>query len=221
MANDPSWNFQDPASKDVLLGVVRREMDQMLELASDKARWEAPTACAEWQVRDVIGHLVDTTEGYLPAFELARSGGQAPDPLGLRVMAQRVDEGAKSFRKVPQDELLDRLHDDARKMMAEFEALSDDGAGRDPWFLTSTWGPFPRCSTRCSSSSTTRFTRGTYVRGPASPTRSTATPPTCSCRSSSCSGRRPRMPRSVGEAYSVGIRTTGQQRWRDAGRCLQ
>jgi uncharacterized protein (TIGR03083 family) len=125
MANDPSWNFQDPASKDVLLGVVRREMEQMLELASDPGRWEAPTACAEWQVRDVIGHLVDTTEGYLPAFELARSGGQAPDPLGLRVMAQRVDEGAKSFRKIPQDELLDRLHDDSRTMMREFEGLSD------------------------------------------------------------------------------------------------
>ena len=76
-------------------------------------------------MRDVVGHLVDTTESYLPAFEIARTRGTAPEPLGLRVMARRVDEAAKAFRKVPQDELVDRLHDDAKQMMAEFSALTD------------------------------------------------------------------------------------------------
>ncbi len=120
------WNIFDPASKDTVLGVLRREIDDTFELAADRARWDAPTACENWEVRDVVAHLVDTTEGYLPAFDLARSGGTAQEPLGLRGMARIVDEGAKSFRKVPQDELLGRLRDDADRMMAVFDGLSAD-----------------------------------------------------------------------------------------------
>ena len=36
----------------------------MLALASEPGVWENPTASGHWQVRDIIGHLVDTTEGY-------------------------------------------------------------------------------------------------------------------------------------------------------------
>ena len=130
MASDPTWNFMDPASKARVLEVVRREMDEMLRLVGEPARWEAPTACTEWQVRDVIGHLVDTTEGYLPAFDIARTGGTAPEPRGVRGMAAMVDEGAKVFRKVPREELLSRLRDDMEKMMGVFGGLSDaDWAG--------------------------------------------------------------------------------------------
>jgi uncharacterized protein (TIGR03083 family) len=123
---DASWNFFDPASKDTLLRVLRREMNELLGLVHDAPRWEAPTACEHWQVRDVIGHLVDTTEGYLPAFDIARNGGTAPEPRGVRGMATMVDEGAKAFRKVPRDELLDRLRDDQKRMMSVFDALSAD-----------------------------------------------------------------------------------------------
>ena len=127
MANDEgTWDFTDPASKEVVLGVLAREMDDTFDLVANASRWASPTACEGWEVRDVVGHLVDTTEGYLPAFEIARSGGVAPEPLGLQVMAQRVDEGAKAFRKLSQDELLGRLRDDRERMMEHFVALSDD-----------------------------------------------------------------------------------------------
>jgi uncharacterized protein (TIGR03083 family) len=119
------WNFFDPASKDTLLGVLDREIDETLALSEDPARWEAPTACEHWQVRDIIGHLVDTTEGYLPAFDIARNGGTARDAMGLRGMAKVVDDGARSFRKVPQEEMLGRLRDDAGQMMIHFQGLSD------------------------------------------------------------------------------------------------
>jgi uncharacterized protein (TIGR03083 family) len=115
----------DPASKDRLLGVLQKEMNATFQLVSDPTRWDAPTACQKWQVRDVIAHLVDTTEGYLPAFDIARNGGTAAEPLGLRDMAQIVDEHAKSLRKVPRDELLDRLRDDMKSMTAVFKGLSD------------------------------------------------------------------------------------------------
>ena len=68
MAYGHSWNFMDPASKDTVLGVLQHEVDATFDLVADPARWEAPTACAGWQVRDIVGHLVDATEGYLPNF---------------------------------------------------------------------------------------------------------------------------------------------------------
>jgi len=128
--NDPSWNFQDPASKERVLSVLQGEMDAMFELVADPARWEAPTACENWEARDVVGHLVDTTEGYLPAFAGARNNASAEEPLGLRGMAELVDKSAKSLRKVPREELIGRLRDDSERMMAEFRALSaDDWSG--------------------------------------------------------------------------------------------
>jgi uncharacterized protein (TIGR03083 family) len=123
---DPTWDFRDPASRERLLGVLRREEDEFFELVSDPSRWQAPTACEGWEVRDVVGHLVDTTEGYLSAFELARAGGSAPDALGLQVMARTVDEGAKSFRGKSQDEMVERLRDAATKMIDVFDSLPDD-----------------------------------------------------------------------------------------------
>ncbi len=123
--SDPTWNFMDPASKDRLLNVLRTEIDGLRALVADPARWEAPTACAGWEARDVIGHLVDTTESYLPNFKLAHDGGTGPEPRGLKVMAQLVDEGAKAFRKVPREELLARLEDAITAMMGEFDALSE------------------------------------------------------------------------------------------------
>ena len=122
--SDPSWNFQDPASKERVLSVLQGEMDAMFGLVADPARWEAPTACESWEARDVVGHLVDTTEGYLPAFAGARTGASAEEPLGLRDMALHVDKGAKALRKVPREELIGRLRDDSERMMGEFAALS-------------------------------------------------------------------------------------------------
>ena len=128
--SDASWNFQDPASKQRVLDVLQAEMDLMFDLVADPARWEAPTACENWEARDVVGHLVDTTEGYLPAFAGARSDATPEAPLGVRDMATHVDQGAKSLRKVPREELIGRLRDDSERMMEEFTALSaDDWAG--------------------------------------------------------------------------------------------
>jgi hypothetical protein len=80
-------------------------------------------------VRDVIGHLVDTTEGYLPAFETASKGGAPIEPVGLQVMSERVDEGARALRKVERTELIRRLHNDADQMLSIFDELSDDEWG--------------------------------------------------------------------------------------------
>jgi uncharacterized protein (TIGR03083 family) len=95
-------------------------------------------------VRDIVGHLVDTTEGYFTAFDTARANGTAPDPLGVRGMNEHVDRGALAFRDTPQDELLARLDKDRAEMLAML-----DGLGTDEWggFMVphKYMGPLPAC----------------------------------------------------------------------------
>jgi uncharacterized protein (TIGR03083 family) len=123
------WNFMDYDSKDNLLGVLRQEAGGLLALASEPATWEAPTAAGHWQVRDVVGHLVDTTEGYFTSFDAARGTSPAPEALGVRGMDKHVDAGAQAFRGTPQGELVGRLQKDFAKMTDMFDALSADEWG--------------------------------------------------------------------------------------------
>jgi uncharacterized protein (TIGR03083 family) len=121
-----SWNFMDAASRAHIDRVWRDESDGMLALASDPDVWEAPTGAGHWQVRDVIGHLVDTTEAYFRSFDAARGRAEPWVALGVRDMAKHVDEGARTFRDTPQQELLDRLRSDRDRMLGIAAELSDD-----------------------------------------------------------------------------------------------
>lgn len=118
-----SWNAMTYDGKDTILRVVRREAEQFFTLASPPEVWEAPTACADWQVRDIVGHLVDTTESYFVAFDAARSNSAVEPAYGLPGMAARANEKAVAFRDTPQSQLLDRARDDFAKMMEIFDAL--------------------------------------------------------------------------------------------------
>ena len=138
------WNFFDYASKDNLLRTVKEQSDQMLALASPPEVWEAPTAAGHWQVRDIIGHLVDTTEGYFTGFETARSGGTAPDPLGVREMNEHVDRGAQALRTMSQADLLARLEKDRAEMTSIIEAL-DAEAWNGLVVPHKYMGPLPSC----------------------------------------------------------------------------
>lgn len=74
------WDAMSYEGKDTILRVVREEAARMFALADQPAAWDAPTACENWQVKDIIGHLVDTTEGYFRAFDIARKGADARTP---------------------------------------------------------------------------------------------------------------------------------------------
>ena len=73
-----------------------------------------------------MGHLIDTTEGYFRAFDAARGTGEVPAPHGLAVMAQLANEGATSFRGMPQTEMMERLRVDFEKMQGILEPLGPD-----------------------------------------------------------------------------------------------
>ena len=123
------WSFMDYGSKDNLLRVLRDEAGGLVALASEPGTWEGPTAAGHWQVRDVVGHLVDTTEGYFTSFDAARGTGPAPEPLGVRGMDKHVDAGAQAFRGTSQGELVGRLQNDFAKMIEMFDALTEDEWG--------------------------------------------------------------------------------------------
>jgi uncharacterized protein (TIGR03083 family) len=126
MTGDRTWDFLNSASKGRLLGVLQREIEEIFDLAAEPTRWHAPTACEGWELRDMVGHLVAETEGYLSAFDIARRGGQgAKEPVGVAGMAKASDAAAQALRDVPRDELLERLRDDTDRLMHEFETLSD------------------------------------------------------------------------------------------------
>jgi uncharacterized protein (TIGR03083 family) len=123
------WNAMSYDSKDNLLRVVRQQAEGMFALASAPGAWEAPTACPQWQVRDIVGHIIDVTESYFVGFDSARGGSPSPDALGTRVMQDRLDEGAKAHRALSQTEALDRLRTDFEKLMEMVSALGPDEWG--------------------------------------------------------------------------------------------
>ena len=122
-----SWNGMEYDAKDTMLRVVQREADQFFELVERPESWTAPTGAGGWEVRDVVGHLVDTTEAYFVGFDAARSKTELGGAYGLPAMHQRVDEMAQGLsRTVPQAELVERARGDQAKMMEMFEALGPD-----------------------------------------------------------------------------------------------
>jgi uncharacterized protein (TIGR03083 family) len=122
------WDVTNYAAKDNLLRVLRREADALFEMA-ENGPWTATTACPEWEARDIVGHLIDVTESYFTGFDAARSGTAVADPLGTRVMQDRLNAGAKEHRGLDQGEAVARLRSDFGKMMEISDSLGPDDWG--------------------------------------------------------------------------------------------
>ena len=117
-------NVGEFAGKKFLLDLDRAERAQFYKLL-DEAPWEGKTASGHWQVRDLCGHLIDVTESYLDRFAQARAGKEAPAGTGLPGMAEKLDEGATSFRSLSKQEALARLKTASDKMFDLFDALDE------------------------------------------------------------------------------------------------
>jgi uncharacterized protein (TIGR03083 family) len=117
-------NVMEYSGKTFLLNLDRAERAEFYKLI-DEAPWEGPTASGHWQVRDVCGHLIDVTEAYLDRFAMARAGKEAPAPLGLPIMASKLDEGATRFRSLSKEQAIARLKASSDKMFELFDALDE------------------------------------------------------------------------------------------------
>jgi uncharacterized protein (TIGR03083 family) len=115
----------DYSAKPLMMDVIRTERARFYNMIDDPQNWETQTRCTEWQVRDVVGHLIDVTEGYLDRWKMAREN-RSIDTKGLLVMADSLDENAKTFRRLTRDQAIARLKSDSDKMMDIFDALTPD-----------------------------------------------------------------------------------------------
>ncbi len=118
-------NSMDFSGKDTVLNVIRRESSDFFQLVDDPKNWNVQTRCTEWEVRDMVGHMIDVTEGYLTRWDKARQK-QPADSVGLLVMSTDLNTHAQAFRSLPREEAIARLKADYGKMMDIFEGLNAD-----------------------------------------------------------------------------------------------
>jgi uncharacterized protein (TIGR03083 family) len=117
-------NVMQYSGKQFLLDIDRKERAEFYKLL-DEAPWEGPTASGHWQVRDLCGHMIDVTESYLERFAMTRAGQEPPAPLGLPIMASKLDEGATRFRSLSKEQAITRLQTASDKMFEIFDALDE------------------------------------------------------------------------------------------------
>ena len=121
----PPVNSMDYSGKDTVLDVVRKESSDFFKLVDEPKNWNVQTRCTEWEVRDVVGHMIDVTEGYLTRWDKSRKG-EAIDTAGLLIMGETLNKNAQSYRSLPREEAIKRLKSDYKKMMEIFDKLTPD-----------------------------------------------------------------------------------------------
>jgi uncharacterized protein (TIGR03083 family) len=123
------WDATDYAAKDNLLRVVREEAERLFAFADVPEHWQTPTTSGHWQLRDIVGHLIDTTEGYIDRFDTTRSGGTAEALAPLTDMAYTADKRALDFRSMARADALGRLHEAFGRAMKMFEEVDEKDWG--------------------------------------------------------------------------------------------
>jgi hypothetical protein len=121
-------NSMDYSGKDTVLDVIRTESDKFFKIVDDPKNWNVQTRCTDWEVRDMVGHMLDVTEGYLRRWDKAQKG-EPMTTAGLLVMADSLNKGAQSFRNLPREEAIARLKKDYGQMMNIFEGLTPEQWG--------------------------------------------------------------------------------------------
>lgn len=121
-------NPMDYSAKDLVLDVVKTERGKFYAIIDVPQNWESPTRSGHWEVRDLVGHMIDVTEGYLTRWDMARRGDPAAG-LGLTVMAQELDRVALTYRNLPRQEAITRLKTASDKLMTLFEGMTADEWG--------------------------------------------------------------------------------------------
>ena len=121
----PPVNSMDYSGKDTVLDVVRTDAAEFFKIVDDPQNWNVQTCCTEWEVRDMVGHMIDVTEGYLSRWDSARKN-EPRDTVPLTQMSHDLNEHAQAFRSLPRDEAISRLKKDYKQMMEIFDQLTAD-----------------------------------------------------------------------------------------------
>lgn len=119
-------NAFDYNDKGIVLDVVRTERQEFYRLIDDPANWNVQTRSELWEMRDMVGHMIDVTEGYLTGWERARKGEDPIPAVGTAVMAETLNEHAMALRSLSRKEAIDRLKGASSKMLEIFDSLTAD-----------------------------------------------------------------------------------------------
>ena len=118
----------DGASRSSVLTVMRRDRDKFTKLVSEPKNWNVMTRSAGWEVRDLVGHMIDVMEGYFKQWDATKKG-ESPTTAGLEVMGTSLNDHALDFRSLPREEAIDRFKKDAAKLDGMLDELSADEWG--------------------------------------------------------------------------------------------
>ena len=121
----PPVNSMDYSGKDTVLDVVRTDATDFFHIVDDPQNWNVQTRCTEWEVRDMVGHMIDVTEGYLSRWDSARKN-EPRETVPLTQMSHDLNEHAQAFRSLPREEAISRLKNDYKQMMEIFDQLTAD-----------------------------------------------------------------------------------------------
>jgi uncharacterized protein (TIGR03083 family) len=122
-------NSMDYSGKGTVLDVIRTERARFFDIMDDTNNWNTPTRCTGWEVRDLVSHMIDVTEGYLSRWDLARNGEEADPPIGVLTMGERLNENAMALRVLPREEAVARLKTASDEMLGIFDRLTVDEWG--------------------------------------------------------------------------------------------
>ncbi|HEX2647848.1 MAG TPA: maleylpyruvate isomerase family mycothiol-dependent enzyme [Candidatus Dormibacteraeota bacterium] len=112
--------------KETVLHVMRRDRANFIRLVSDPKNWTVQTRCTEWETRDLVGHMIDVTEGYFRNWDAATGNTEPTAPMGLPVMAETLDDHAKAFRSLPREEAIERFKKNAEKLDKMLDGLTPE-----------------------------------------------------------------------------------------------
>jgi uncharacterized protein (TIGR03083 family) len=122
-----AFNPMDYSAKDTMLDVLRTEREKFYNVIDDPANWNVQTRCTEWEVRDIVGHMINVTEDiFLAAWERARNGQEPVAALGMRAAHSSLNKEALARRYLSRDEAIARLKAASDKMLSMFDALTAD-----------------------------------------------------------------------------------------------
>ena len=115
-----------------LVGAEATSLGQFLSSLS-AGDWERESACAEWQVRDVITHLTQAADTWADALHRAMRGDANPPPGGQTLQPGERGSEATAQRAIDQrqatatsEALLDSYNQGYRKLQQQLEEVRDE-----------------------------------------------------------------------------------------------
>jgi uncharacterized protein (TIGR03083 family) len=119
------------SGKEHVLGLIRSEYQETLRMVSEasETEWDNPTPCDMWQVRDLVGHLLDVSFSYAGYFKQGERGWPIEEPRGMRAYGEGLGKSALLYHDLYKWEALGRLDACNELLFGYFDKLTEEEWG--------------------------------------------------------------------------------------------